>query len=94
MAGGRDRERGAGKVVHSMRMIEFAEKYQIPYHMVYQAMAEAGLLRKWRKDAPYDEQEMLDAVSLMIANRIARREREIFQMKRQMGKLRKAEAKA
>ena len=74
-----------------MKMLEFAEAYRIQYCEVYQAMAEAGKIRKWRKNAPYEEEEMLDAVSEMLARRIARREREIFKLKRDLGKLRRGD---
>ena len=45
-----------------MKINEFSEKYGIKYASVYNALNEAGILIKWKKNHDYIEPKMVDAV--------------------------------
>lgn len=58
-----------------MTIKEIALKYGIEYHVIYQAMIEAGLVR-YGKNRQYSEREVIAAVCSFVLDRANRHMRE------------------
>ena len=52
-----------------MTIKEFAEKYHVPYHIVYEATYKVQAISTMRRDREYPEGELFEATSDLIEDR-------------------------
>jgi hypothetical protein len=55
-----------------MTLKEFAQKYDVPYHVVYEASYKVPAISTMRKDREYPEKELFLEVRRVVTNRISR----------------------
>lgn len=60
------------KVGDEMTLKEFAQKYDVPYHIVYEASYKVPAISTMRKDREYPEKELFLEVRRVVTNRISR----------------------
>lgn len=53
-----------------MTIREFADKYNVPYHIIYEATYNVTAISTMRKDREYPEDELFNAASDLIEERI------------------------
>ena len=65
-----------------MTIREFADKYGIPYHIVYEATYKVSAISTMRRDREYPEDKLFDATDELIQTRVEKHKRLMSQAHR------------
>ena len=76
-----------------MTIREFADKYHVPYHIVYEATYKVQAISTMRRDREYIEKELFDATSDLIEDRANKHAKLLSQANRMFINLHSTRAK-